>query len=99
MIYTVVGMKGYTGSFDKDVFLFHNQEEAYASLRRDMRNLVISGDINSDTLNETKFFSIGEFDTDTGKFDNFEKPICMNAIDMVYDLIGDSIPMIGEEDA
>lgn len=93
MIYTVVGIKNYSGNFDKDIFLFHNQEEAYASLRRNMRNLVIGDEVNADTLNEMVFCTIAEFDTETGRFDNFEQPINMNALDMVIDLLDvDSIP-------
>lgn len=99
MIYTVVGLKNYSGNFEKDVMLFHNQEEAYASIRRNMRNLVISEDINADTLSETKFCVLGEFDTETGRFDNFEQHVTMDALEMCIDLIDDdSIPMIGEED-
>lgn len=88
MIYTVVGLKNqFPGTFEKDVYMFHNQEEAYASLRRNMRDLVIAEEINTDRIYEMEFFTIGEFDTDTGKFDNFEQPILMSVASMVYDLI------------
>lgn len=88
MIYTVVALKDvFAGTFQKDIMLFHNQEEAYASLRRNMRNLVIGEEVNADTLKETDFYSIGEFDTETGKFDNFEQPICMSVLPMIADLL------------
>lgn len=103
MIYTVVGlMNQYPGCFEKDVYMFGNQEEAYASLRRMIRDLVINDEISEDRISEMTFYVIGEFDTETGRFDNFEQHIAMNVKGMCWDLLdetGDSIPMVGDENA
>lgn len=103
MVYTVVGLKNqYPGYFEKDVYMFNNQEEAYASLRRMIRDLVIKDEISEDRIGEMTFYVVGEFDSDTGRFDNFEQHIAMNVHGMCWDLLddsGDSIPVVGDENA
>lgn len=103
MIYTVVALKTqYPGYFEKDVYMFNNQEEAYAYLRRMMRDLVIKGEISEDRIGEMTFYVVGEFDSDTGRFDNFENHVAMNVHTMCWDLLSDddsNIPFIGDENA
>lgn len=102
MIYTVVALKNqYPGTFEKDVYMFNNNEEAYASLRRMMRDLIIKDEISEDRIDEMTFYVVGEFDSDTGRFDNFEKHVGMNVHGMVWDLLDDddAIPVVGDENA
>lgn len=103
MIYTVVALKNqYPGTFQKDVYMFENHEEAYASLRRMMRDLIIKDEISADRVGEMTFYVVGEFDTETGHFDNFEQQVAMNVHGMCWDLLEDNdenIPFVGDENA
>lgn len=103
MIYSVVGLKNAFTGFEPQLMVFYNHEEAYAALRRNMRDLVIAEELNQDKLNDMEFFVLGDFDSETGRFDNYEQPVLMNIESMVWDLLSDdgsSIPVFGgNEDA
>ncbi len=89
MIYSVVGLKNAFTGFEPQLMVFHNHEEAYATLRRNMRDLVIAEDLNQDKLNDMEFFVLGDYDSETGRFDNYEKPVLMNVESMVWDLLSE----------
>lgn len=48
--------------------LFYNEEEAYATISRSLRDSYIRGEVTEDWLKSHKFIQVGVFDTITYKF-------------------------------
>lgn len=86
----VVGFKNeYPDCFQKQLMVFANLEEAYGVLRRNFRDMYISGDLNMDEMMEKSIMVIAKFDEKDGTFENYEQKVNLDIKGMIYDLIED----------